>query len=144
VKTKTWIVCLALAVAAQLSCGKYESCDPGQVLQFNVCFPGVVDAGSPDLGSGGAGGSTGGSCRPSILPDAGDDICLDKSSGFGERCSADSQCRCGKNLCAIIPGETCGFCTVSNCMVNPSVCPAGWTCFDAAAFQPGYSLCVKM
>ena len=134
---------LALIGALALSCGRYESCDPGQVLQDNVCFPGipvVTDAGPPDLGAGG----TGGTCRPSILPDAGDDICLDNGSGFGEPCQANSDCRCGKDLCAIIPGETCGFCTRSNCMPDPSICPPGWTCYDASAFQPGYSLCVKM
>ena len=130
---------LALA-AALLSCGRYESCDPGQVLQFNVCFPALVDGGLPPADSGA------GACRPSNLPvpDAGDDICTDETTGFGEACSDTAQCRCGKDLCAIIPGQTCGFCTRSNCMANPSICPAGWTCYDASSFQPGYSLCVKM
>jgi hypothetical protein len=43
-----------------------------------------------------------------------------------------------------MPGQTCGFCTRHDCLKDPSICPAGWTCFDAAAFQPGYSLCVPM
>jgi len=137
------ISCLLLAAAGALllSCGRYESCDPGQVLQFNVCFPGLVDGGLPNADSGGD--ST---CRPASLPlpDAGNDICTDQTTGFGEPCSDTAQCRCGKDLCAIIPGQTCGFCTRSNCMANPGICPAGWTCYDASGFQPGYSLCVQM
>lgn len=142
-----WIgLCVALASALFLSCGKYESCDPGMVMQFNVCFPGLVDGGLPDVGAGGGGGSSVGSCRPTSLPlpDAGNDICIDKTTGFGEACSDTAQCRCGKDLCAIIPGQTCGFCTRSNCMKDPSICPGGWTCYDASSFQPGYSLCVQM
>jgi hypothetical protein len=135
---------LATIIAAagtllSLSCGRYESCDPGQVMQFNVCFPGLVDGGLPDVG-----GAAPATCRPPVIPDGGDDMCTDKTSGFGEPCSADSQCRCGKDLCAIIPGETCGFCTRSGCLADPSICPGGWMCYDASAFQPGYSLCVKM
>jgi hypothetical protein len=136
---------MALAGAAlAFACGKYESCDPGQVFQYNVCFPGLADGGLPDAGGGGSGGSGGSaSCRPPGLP-TGDSMCGDKAAGFGEPCGDTKECRCGKDLCAIIPGQTCGFCTRSNCMADPSICPTGWTCFDASSFQPGYSLCINM
>jgi hypothetical protein len=122
------------------ACGKYESCDPGQVLQYNICLPAVADAGHPDTG---AATDAAASCRPPNFPDAGPSTCTGPAAGFGDPCTADDQCRCGKDLCAVIPGETCGFCTRSGCMADPSICPAGWKCFDASAFQPGYSLCVN-
>ncbi|HXU80855.1 MAG TPA: hypothetical protein VN914_05625 [Polyangia bacterium] len=133
-----------LGAALGFSCGKYESCDPGQVLQYNVCFPGLIDGGGGGTAGGGAGGAGGATtCRPANFPDAGD-MCPDKAAGFGEPCAANSDCRCGKDLCAIMPGQSCGFCTRSNCLPDPSICPTGWSCFDASAFQAGYSLCVNL
>jgi hypothetical protein len=130
---------LALAGALLgLACGRYESCDPGQVLQFNVCFPGVVDGGRPDVAA--AGGSPG----DAGTSEGGGGMCADKAAGFGETCTADAQCRCSTDLCAIVPGQTSGFCTRSGCMKDPTICPTGWSCYDASAFQPGYSLCVNL
>jgi hypothetical protein len=137
-----WLPLLALLVGAAagfaLSCGHYESCDPGQVMQFNICLPGLVDGGFPDL-------APGDTCAPPVKPDGGEsEMCMDKKAGFGEPCTANEQCRCGKDLCAIIPGQTCGFCTRSGCLQDPSICPQGWTCYDASAYQAGYSLCVNL
>lgn len=121
------------------SCGHYESCDPGMVMQYNICLPGLVlgDAARPDL-------PPDNTCMPPPIPDGGAPVCDQPASGFGDKCTDTSQCRCGKDLCAIIPGESCGFCTRSACLGNPGICPPGWTCFDASAFQPGYSLCINM
>jgi hypothetical protein len=127
-------------MALGFACGKYESCDPGQVLQFNVCFPSLADGGFPDAG---AGGAPGGTCNPVVIPDGGAAMCTGPAPGFGDPCTSNDQCHCGKDLCAVIPGQTCGFCTLSNCMANPSICPTGWRCFDASAWQAGYSLCVN-
>jgi hypothetical protein len=129
----------ALCGASFASCGEYETCDPGQVLQFRICFPGLVDGGLPD---GGAPPST---CAPPATPDGGDmTVCAEKTAGFGEPCSRDDQCRCGKDLCAIIPGQSCGFCTRKACLADRSICPPGWMCYDASSFEPGFSLCVAM
>jgi hypothetical protein len=141
-RVKRLLPLLALLVGGAagfaLSCGEYESCSPGEVLQFNICLPGLVDGGLPDVG-----GMPNPECRPPAAPDGGA-MCADKKAGFGDLCAANEQCQCGLDLCAIIPGQTCGFCTRSGCLQNPSICPPGWTCYDASAYQPGYSLCVNM
>ena len=137
-----------LALAGALlgfACGHYESCDPDQVLQFNVCFPRPnVDAGHPDVGPAGGSGPDAGDGAGDASDAAADPACADRAAGFGDTCTADAQCRCGKDLCAIVPGQTSGFCTRSGCLADPSICPMGWSCYDASAFQPGYSLCVHL
>ena len=136
----------ALLLTTAASCGKYESCDPGQVLQFNVCIP------LPDAAADGAGASDGstapppGACNVLPLPDGGATMCsgATDTSGFGRACRTDGDCPCGTDLCAVQAGASCGFCTRRACLANPSICPASWTCFDASAFQPGFSLCIKL
>jgi hypothetical protein len=143
------LACVVLALLGS-SCGRYESCDPNQTLQFNVCFPGPSDAapaapgndgavagdGAADLGASSDGAAA---CEPPAAPA----MCTAAAAGFGDACSVTSQCHCSTDLCAVIPGQSCGFCTRSGCKADPSICPAGWTCYDASAYQAGYSLCVK-
>jgi hypothetical protein len=83
-------------------------------------------------------------CPVKVVPDGGDMMCSDKLAGWGDPCTGLEHCRCGLDLCAIQPGATCGFCTRSGCLQDPKICPQGWTCFDASAFQAGYSLCIKL
>jgi hypothetical protein len=127
----------AAAAAGASSCGQYESCDPGQTLVSNVCFSSSDGGGTPPTGD------AAGSCVLREIPDGGDPMCTDKASGFGDNCTLDSHCRCATELCGIQAGQACGFCTRRGCLQDPSICPPGWSCFDATAFQAGFSLCVK-
>lgn len=153
---------LLLAAAAAGGCSGDESCGPGQELRGNTCFPvgggggaggmaGGAGSGGGQLdgGAGGAGGSpgggqmpgagqmTGGGCNVMTPP-----MCSGATPGFGAPCLKTSDCGCGTTFCGMQPGATCGFCTRNNCVGQTGVCPAGWSCFDASAFQPGLSLCI--
>jgi hypothetical protein len=64
--------------------------------------------------------------------------------GFESPCT-DAQnhtdCTCEADYCALMPGQTEGFCTVTGCVDDPDACPAGWECFDLSAFVPGLNFC---
>jgi hypothetical protein len=71
------------------------------------------------------------------------------SRGFGAACStsgADAEaCPCAPaGYCALMPGQTQGYCTATDCKSNPSLCPSGWSCFDLSAFDPSLpAICAK-
>jgi hypothetical protein len=73
--------------------------------------------------------------------DAGSSSACDlPDDGFGAICydaENSSDCPCAADYCAIMPGQTSGYCTRSGCKDDPSVCPAEWSCFDVSAFQAG-------
>ena len=82
----------------------------------------AADAGAP-AGEGGA-----------CAPDA-----------FGAACTTDADCACeAAGYCALMPGQTSGYCTATGCKDDPSVCPSGWSCFDLSAFSPTLpAICMK-
>ncbi len=61
--------------------------------------------------------------------------CSLPNEGFGNACKVDADCPCGANYCALMPGQTSGYCTKTGCKQDPSVCPSGWSCFDLSAFS---------
>jgi hypothetical protein len=79
---------------------------------------------------------------PMAAPDAGapfpggdDAACA--GDAFGATCTSDVDCTCaGAGYCALMPGQTAGYCTATGCKEDPSVCPSGWSCFDLSAFSP--------
>jgi hypothetical protein len=123
------------------ACAIDQPCDPGSSLNADgLCAPtsssstggsGGGDAGvAADGGDGGDGGDGAPTCANPSKP--------------GDPCTGDASCPCGADLCVILPGATAGYCTNTACNVDPAVCPAGWTCFDASQFQPGVPwLCLK-
>ena len=66
---------------------------------------------------------------------------------FGNACSDNvnhSDCGCTTNYCAVMPGQSEGYCTITGCVENPSICPEGWSCFDLSVIVPGQpSFCTK-
>jgi len=87
-----------------------------------------------ELGAGGAAGSPAGSC--------------DAAGEFGKSCKdgqGSSDCPCAPaSYCAVMPGQTEGYCTATGCKEDPSVCPSGWSCFDLSAFSPELKpICLK-
>ena len=55
-----------------------------------------------------------------------------------------SDCGCGADYCAVMPGQSEGYCTATGCVEDANVCPDDWTCFDVSAFQPGApSICLR-
>jgi hypothetical protein len=60
-------------------------------------------------------------------------------------CTDNAGCSCAEaNYCALMPGQTQGYCTATGCKDDPSVCPSGWSCFDLGAFGPDLpSICMK-
>jgi hypothetical protein len=66
------------------------------------------------------------------------------ASAFGAACTDNATCTAPTTYCAKMPGSPAGYCTVTGCKENASVCPSGWKCFDLSAFQPGApSICTK-
>jgi hypothetical protein len=69
------------------------------------------------------------------------------ASGFGASCSdgaTNGECSCAANYCALMPGQTAGYCTITGCKQNPGLCPKGWSCFDLSAFSPSLpSICTR-
>jgi hypothetical protein len=51
--------------------------------------------------------------------------------GFGETCKCDSDCGTDFPTCL---GLTTKYCTILNCLNDPSICPAGSTCYDFYGF----------
>lgn len=66
---------------------------------------------------------------------------------FGTSCSdatSHSDCGCPTNYCAVMPGQSEGYCTITGCTENPDVCPEGWSCFDLSTIVPGQpSFCLQ-
>jgi hypothetical protein len=78
--------------------------------------------------------------------DAGGECTLDPEfeNGFQSPCTDDenhSECTCEADYCAIMPGATEGFCTVTGCVEDPDKCPDGYMCFDLSPFGVDLSFC---
>jgi hypothetical protein len=141
-----WFTALAATAAAGLALAACENpssslCDPGQILDpmTGYCVaaprpPAIHDsgAGASDAGPGAEGGATGdGGCTPG-------------TSAFGDSCTAQTDCHCPTDYCALMPGAAMGTCTRTGCDKDPSICPASYTCLDLGAFQPGLPhICYK-
>jgi hypothetical protein len=65
-------------------------------------------------------------------------------AAYGSPCTDTAACAAPTNYCAVMPGQTTGYCTTTGCIEDPTVCPSGWSCFDLSKFQPGGpAVCVK-
>lgn len=112
-------------------------------------MPTAQDAGSPyataDSGlasnEGGLPSSDGGAAPAMCTLTGGD------ARGFGAPCNDTTQhsdCPCAANYCSKSPFDAQGYCSVTGCKENPSVCPPGWSCFDVSMFAPGQpSVCMR-
>jgi hypothetical protein len=83
----------------------------------------AADAGATQSGASGA------ACA-SVGGDAG---------GFGAPCKDGvnhSDCPCAANYCAVMPGQSMGYCTSSGCNEPGASCPDGFSCFDLSRFAP--------
>jgi hypothetical protein len=98
----------------------------------NPADSGLADAGSFD-------GSTG-SAAMCTLP-------MGDARGFGAPCNDTAthrDCPCAANYCSKSPFDTQGYCSITGCKETPSVCPAGWSCFDVSIFAAGQpSVCMQ-
>jgi hypothetical protein len=67
--------------------------------------------------------------------------------GFGAPCKDGvnhSDCPCEANYCAIMPGQSTGYCTSSGCNSPGAACPDGYSCFDLSRFAPGQpAICTR-
>jgi hypothetical protein len=66
------------------------------------------------------------------------------ADGLGEPCTSAGQCTEGAEYCALMPGQSEGYCTPTGCIEQPELCPDGWSCFDVSVFAPGQpSICIR-
>jgi len=125
-----------LLLAAVQGCDAAAPCDPNQRFEGRVCVneppgggdsgpSGAVDAGQVVPADGGLdAGST-----PAPGP-----VCtraLDEALGID--CSAPPDCACPAPYCALMPGQTVGYCTISGCDPAHDQCPTGYGCFDLSS-----------
>jgi hypothetical protein len=137
--TRALVICLSFLVAG---CQPTELCDPGQVHKGGGCYP------KPKKDSGPADDEQDASldADASAADGGGGDECPGEPyGGFGEKCTASSECSCHAPDCATAP---LGYCTKINCDVSDSAsCPPGWTCLmipEGAAPDPSLkTLCLK-
>jgi hypothetical protein len=122
---------IVAAAVAWLGACSVDPCDPGQTTFYGYCV------GAPDAGHGGDAGSTGGAAGVDGGADGGD--C--SPANFNVTCTDTAQCGCPTDLCAILPGAASGYCSRKDCLQDPSICPAGWTCVDLSIYKPGLSVC---
>ena len=82
---------------------------------------------------------------PSDQGDQGDQGGACGADAFGTACTSDADCSCeAAGYCALMPGQTSGYCTATGCTDDPSVCPSGWSCFDLSAFSSDLpAICMK-
>ncbi len=129
------LLLVLLAVAAVAACQDPSSslCNPGQVLDpmSGYCIAASRDA-SADAG------------HADAALEGGDGSCGLSTSQFGDMCATSADCHCPTDYCAVMPGSSTGTCTRTGCDVDPSICPATWTCLDLGAFQSGLPhICYK-
>jgi hypothetical protein len=72
----------------------------------------------------------------------------DEEAAFGKSCkdaAASSDCPCtAASYCALMPGQSEGYCTAKGCKDDPSVCPSGWSCLDLSLFSAELpAVCLK-
>ena len=118
-----WLIgCFASLMT--IACEDDDPCDPGQVYQDGVCL-GAQYTSSGTSGAAGASGdaSTAGSAG---APSVGE---------FGTVCTDAEGCAEPAPYCAIQLGQTEGFCTMTGCIEQPTVCPGGWDCVDLSVFR---------
>jgi hypothetical protein len=108
---------LVLAAAA---CQPDDPCDPGHVEHGGHCY--LVDG------------------PPADAPT------LDSAfAHFGDGCATDLDCAAPTTYCALPPGDSAGFCTRTECLPDPTMCPPEWTCLDVASYGAGFaSLCIDL
>jgi len=105
----------------------------GEPVQEPVVMTPAAQAGTSATGVGAAGAA-------SVGDAAGAEAACSPMDFFGAPCTDTvnhSECGCAADYCAQQPGEAEGYCTATDCLQDPSVCPAGWSCFDVSIFAPG-------
>jgi hypothetical protein len=83
----------------------------------------------------------------SVSPDAGAETGVDAGMAtevLGRACTDNAGCAAPAPYCAVQPGQREGYCTITGCKEDPTVCPSGWRCFDLSVFAPGQpSVCLR-
>jgi hypothetical protein len=116
-------------------CDPSEPCDPGQQIENSVC---IDDAPSTSGSDGGGGGADAGA---NTTIDASVDAALDASTecaqvlddALGADCADQAGCGCAAPYCALMPGQTTGYCTTRDCDPEGDDCPGGYRCFDLSS-----------
>jgi hypothetical protein len=124
-----------LSFAILVGCDPSEPCDPDQHIEDSVCIDDAAGAGAS--GGGGAGADAG----SETAFDAGIDAALDAGSECSQSlddalaidCADQAACGCAAPYCAVMPGQTIGYCTTRDCDPEGDDCPSGYQCFDLSS-----------
>jgi len=141
------VLCLAAALALPAGlvaagcvtsgCATSASCSPGERFSQGMCLPAGSGSRPSSPTAETDAGALGDGCD-AVAPKSG------KTGTFGATCKTDDDCGNPAPICAIQPTDATGFCSQINCSTNPSVCPAGWSCFDPSVINPDWpTVCVK-
>lgn len=126
---KTYQVYVLLDVGISLANCTFQfgSDLPGDVAERDPVLMPMADAGAPATAVPGGSCASGGDAR-----------------GYGAPCKAQMDCSCEANYCALMPGQSEGYCTTTECTMASKACPSGWSCFDLSRFAPGQpAICTR-
>lgn len=128
-RTRIFSIFLILGTTALASlmgaCTEDDPCDEGEMLVDGWCQAATADAAPPAPTSDAAVADDTGGAAPA----------------FGQICTTAAECPAPTNYCAVVPPATSGNCTATGCNLDPTICPAGWTCMDLTAYT-GQHLCI--
>jgi hypothetical protein len=63
-------------------------------------------------------------------------------AGLGDPCTVNDECSAEADYCALMPGQSEGYCTPTGCASDGQPCPQDWSCLDLSVFSPGLpSIC---
>lgn len=122
----------------------------GKPVAMRPSAPGPTASADAGAGSGSSSGAqdAGADASGSSAPDgASCTLSGGDADGFGAPCDDTVQhtdCPCRANYCSKSPFDSQGYCSITGCKEDPSLCPAGYRCLDISQFAPGQpSVCVK-
>jgi hypothetical protein len=114
---------LALA-ALDSACKSDTPCSQDEHFDNGYCYPNPQDAEGPP--------TTGADASPVVAIDGGGGV-------FGQSCSSSADCLPPTTLCA----PQINYCTAMGCDVDPTLCPAGWTCMDLTPYGVSSHMCFR-
>jgi len=118
-------VALLALVALGSACKSDTPCSQDETFDNGYCYPNPKDA----------------QAAVTTGVDASSTVAIDGGAGiFGQACTSSTDCLPPTTMCA----EQLNYCTAMGCDVDPTICPAGWTCMDLTPYGGTGHMCINL